>query len=546
VAYPSKQIEFTSAVIVVRKREREFVEGQDLIKLRTTINENIRVQGGGAKPVTYINVGNALSDIRSKQNHVIFARRGCGKSLLLHTSASGLDTSAKVVSINCEDFKRHSFPNVLIEILSSILDDLEKDVRGYLPFGKKSKARRILAKLRVGLESLRAKADAEVSEIRRSDTDEQKTTFGVGAEAKGTPVGGNFKSDLSSLAKTEIETKYSQSRNKIEELDKWLPQLKKSLKEFFWLRPQVKALYLHIDDFYHLLREDQPLVMDYIHRMCKDLPLYFKIATLRHVSTLYAERAGQPLGAQERNDYLPVNIDFTLENFNHTVDQNRKIFAEFGRQAGLKDGDIDGLFKGSGFERLVLAGGGVPRDCLSLFLTVLDYAQPPNGDGRIGKDEVRISSRSNFERRIGDLKQDSGGAEQLTLIRGVYVLRQLYIDRKSNILMVSEETLQKDDQLRTLLFRLLDYRIVHSAGVALTHKSQAGTYHAFAIDIGCYAHMRKLQARFVEIDLSETTAREKMRSAPIFDVTLFYALWDQAPADAEAALTTQEVLATAD
>ena len=88
-------------------------------------------------------------------------------------------------------------------------------------------------------------------------------------------------------------------------------------------------------------------------------------------------------------------------------------------KAGLKNGEIDGLFKGAGFERLVLAGGGVPRDCLSLSLTVLDAAQPPNGDGRIGKDEVRISSRSNFERRIADLKQDSGGSEQLTLIRGV-------------------------------------------------------------------------------------------------------------------------------
>jgi hypothetical protein len=522
------------------------VEPQDLVRLRTTINENIRVQGGGVKPVTYINVGNALSDVRSKQNHVIFARRGCGKSLLLHTSANGLDSSAKVVSINCEDFKRHSFPNVLIEILGSVLDGIEKEARGYLPFGRKKRARRIVATLRSDLEAQRVKADAQVAEVRRSDTDEKKTTFGVGVEAKGAPVGANFKTDLSSLAKTEVETKYSQSRNKIEELDKWLPHLKKSLKEFFRLRPQIKAIYLHIDDFYHLLREDQPLVMDYIHRMCKDLPLYFKVATLRHVSTLYAEREGQPLGAQERNDYLPVNIDFTLENFQHTVDQNKKIFAEFGRQAGLKDGDIDELFKGSGFERLVLAGGGVPRDCLSLFLTVLDNEQPPNGDGRIGKDEVRISSRSNFESRIGDLKQDSGRSEQLTLIRGVYVLRQLYIDKKSNILMVSEEILQKDDQLRNLLFRLLDYRIVHSAGVALTHKSQPGTYHAFAIDIGCYAHMRKLQTRFVEIDLSENTAREKMRSAPIFDVDLFYALWDQAPQDAEQALSMQEVLAAAE
>ncbi|HYT88729.1 MAG TPA: hypothetical protein VEL76_08475 [Gemmataceae bacterium] len=186
-------------------------------------------------------------------------------------------------------------------------------------------------------------------------------------------------------------------------------------------------------DFYDLARIDQPLVMDYIHRLCKDLPLYFKVATLRHASTLYADRKGQPIGAQERHDYQPINVDFTFSNFKKTVEQNKKILLEFGRQAVIQPDEIEGLFKGTGFERLVLAGGGVPRDCLSLFLEVLESVQPPNGDGRIGKDDVRILSRANFERRIEELKQDSGGREQGVLIKGIYVLRQFCIDRKTNV-----------------------------------------------------------------------------------------------------------------
>lgn len=66
----------------------------------------------------------------------------------------------------------------------------------------------------------------------------------------------------------------------------WLPRLKQGIREFFELSTSVHAVYLQIDDFYHLKRVDQPLVMDYIHRLCKDLPLYFKVATLRHASTL--------------------------------------------------------------------------------------------------------------------------------------------------------------------------------------------------------------------------------------------------------------------
>jgi hypothetical protein len=39
---------------------------------------------------------------------------------------------------------------------------------------------------------------------------------------------------------------------------------------------------------------------------------------------------------------------------------------------------------------------------------------------------LRILSRANFERRIEELKQDSEGAEQGTLIRGIYVLEKMF------------------------------------------------------------------------------------------------------------------------
>jgi len=75
----------------------------------------------------------------------------------------------------------------------------------------------------------------------------------------------------------------------------------------------------------------------------------------------------------------------------------------------------------------------------------------------------------------------------------------------------------------------LDYRIIHNAAVALTHKSQPGTYQAFAIDIGCYAHLRKLDGRFTELDLAGGDAKEKMRSAPVLDANEFETLWGSIP-----------------
>lgn len=304
--------------------------------------------------------------------------------------------------------------------------------------GRKNGRANSSAKIRNELAALRAKADQVEAQIREATAkqvnESEKTGIKLGHGGLNVEAGDS----LEQLSKLEIERKYSSNEDKVRDLDLWLPRLKQQIREFFELSSTVHAVYLQIDDFYFLKRSDQPLVMDYIHRLCKDLPLYFKVATLRHASTLYADRLGQALGAQERHDYQPINIDFTFSDFRKTANQNRKIFNEFGGRADFKPSElVDELFKGAGFDRLVLAGGGVPRDCLSLFLEILDAVQPPNGDGRIGKDDVRISSRANFERRIEELKQDSDGREQGILIRGIYVLRQFCLEKKSNILLVA-------------------------------------------------------------------------------------------------------------
>ena len=237
-------------------------------------------------------------------------------------------------------------------------------------------------------------------------------------------------------------------------LDQLLPQLKRQVAEFFELSSAVESVFLQIDDLYHLRRDDQPFVVDYVHRLCKDVPLFFKIATLRHASVLFVSREGQPIGAQERQDFQPLNIDYTFMDFRKTRDQNKLILREFGKLAGFTAAEVDGLFKGTGFDRLVLAGGGVPRDTLSLFLEVLSEVERNSDDKRIGKDDVRILSKSNFERRIEELKQDSGAGEQESLIKAIYVIREFCLDKQTNVFLVAERTLQQDDDFRSLVYRL--------------------------------------------------------------------------------------------
>lgn len=512
---------------------------KELNKLRVLIQENLRVQRSGTGRVKYIDGGTALVDATSRQNHVVFARRGCGKSLLLHSSGSMLGEGSKAIYLNCEDFKRHSFPNVLIEILDALFGELENHLWGW--FGKKKKSKQLIQKIRQDLASLRQREDVSEQQVRELEANGSAQT-GAADVNVAAPVGANFRlgHKQEETRKKEVERTFRTRSDKLRDLDNWLPSLKKQIAEFFALSSSVQTVLIQVDDFYHLRREDQPFVVDYVHRLCKDMPLYFKVATLKHASILYVDRDGQPIGAQERHDYQPINIDYTLSDFQKTQGQNKRILTEFCRLAGLGNNAVPDLFKGEGFSRLVMAGGGVPRDTLSLFLEALRDAQA-NGDGRIGKDDVRVLSRSNFERRIEELKHDSQTGDHEPLIKGIYVLREFCLEKKTSCFLIAERVLQQDDQFRSLIYRLLDYRIIHNAGTALTHKSHPGSFQAFAIDIGCYAHLRKLQGRMNEVDLSKADAHERLRSAPVLDLTAFQNKLTSVPNDAEARMTNEEI-----
>lgn len=478
-------------------------------QLRRIVQENIRVQRGGSKAIDYVDVSRALPDMVAKQNHVVFGRRGCGKTLLLQATQQNVDKDVKVVYINCEDYKQHSFPNVLIEILDALFEELQKNLSGW--FGRKRRSRQLIDEIRAELGRLKEGADEADMKVKETKAAENSAKAKAGLRAGALSIG----TEAATARKAAIEQEYKRHDSKIQKLNLLLPQLKKRIREFFELSKEVKSVFIELDDFYHLPRTIQPHVSDYVHRLCKDVPLYFKVATLRHASILYADRGSQPTGAQERHDYQSINVDFTLAEFTKTAAQLREILYRFGERAGMSRSELDQLFMGEGFERLVLASGGVPRDFLSLLLEAL--SPKPEGQEKVGKDDIRLLSLTVLQRRIEELKVDAEQQDQDALIRGIYAIRKFCLEKKTNVFLVGDKVLQEPNGIRELLNRLLDYRIVHSVGSALTHKSVPGTFNAYMIDIGAYANLRKLEGRFNEIDITASDAKERCRNAPVLD-----------------------------
>src|SRR5581483_10029831 len=449
----------------------------------------------------------------------------------MKTTQQKVGNNVRVVYINCEDYKQHSFPNVLIEILDALFAELEKNLSGW--FGRKKRSRELIGGIRSDLSRLKEGADEAERTIRTTNSAEVRTETNLGLADDILKIGAGAATEQ----KAALEQEYKHHDSKIQRLNVLLPQLKTRIREFFEISTDVKSVFLELDDFYHLPRTMQPHVADYVHRLCKDVPLYFKFATLRHASILFADRGSQPTGAQERHDYQPINVDFTLADFKNTAEQLREILYRYGKKAQMKRSNIDALFMGEGFDRLVLASGGVPRDFLSLLLEAL--SPKAAGQERIGKDDVRILSLTVLQRRIEELKVDSEQRDQDALIKGIYAIRKFCLEKKTNVFLVADRVLQEPNGIRDLINRLLDYRIVHSVGSALTHKSVAGTFNAYMIDIGAYANLRKLEGRFNEIDVTKPDAKERCRNAPVLDGPTLMGLYQSAPKMTETVLLSE-------
>ena len=109
------------------------VEYRKLGPLREALAEASRTDESNAdravEPFVELRPGHE-DTLRARQHHLISGRRGTGKSTLLHVARTHLrESGAPVAVIDMEKFKNRPVPDVLVEILIDLLDELCPRVR---------------------------------------------------------------------------------------------------------------------------------------------------------------------------------------------------------------------------------------------------------------------------------------------------------------------------------------------------------------------------------------------------------------------------------
>ncbi|WP_172717061.1 hypothetical protein [Neorhizobium sp. T6_25] len=121
-----------------------------------------------------------------------------GRHFYCTAHQKNLKKDVSTVYLNCEDFKHHSFPNVLIEILISIFAEFDRNLTGW--FGRRKRTKDTIKEIAKHLRELYESADKVEESIRESFSRELTRTGSIGVSLG--PSDANVSLDNSGESKT--------------------------------------------------------------------------------------------------------------------------------------------------------------------------------------------------------------------------------------------------------------------------------------------------------------------------------------------------------
>ncbi len=451
-----------------------------------------------------------LSRAMSRRNHIVFGRRGSGKTSLLLKAKRDLSLKRTPVAfVDMEQFKSHSYPDVLISVLIATLQSFRswvdevglnsgskvswwKKVFGAQPERSplnKTKCNQLIEKLDRHIMELNSNLHAEDEaslNYKWSTGHSQEISGGVNV---GVDVQG-VKSGLNSLNATKdnssMEVIEASKRSKVDYLHRHMIDFRSLFREIADLA-ETDA-FLMLDDMYHIRRADQSNVLDYFHRVTKGNQVWLKVGTIRHRTDWYLH-SDPPKGLKLGDDADEIDLDLTLEKFSMARTFLSSILGGIAVESGSED--PRNIVTDSTIDRLVLASGGVARDFLTIFRRSVEVARERNGGPRgpkIGAEDVNRAAGEHDTSKREELKRDTN-EERERLERLFESVREFCFESRSNCFLVERDW--NEDETKDIE-ELVDLRLIHRINPRVTVRGRTGRlYIAYMLDLSQYTGDRK-------------------------------------------------------
>jgi hypothetical protein len=484
---------------------------KEITKLVTFIEENLRASPTAG--LDFVDSRSCQTRVLSKQNHVVFGRRGAGKTSLARSI--GRDGGHVDIYLNLDDYKDITFPNIVIRILIELFEFLHKTIKDSRPWYQfwnleAIKTKRKIDKAIRGLRMYLHEPDTETQQISTKESYQHGLGVEASAGASSLRASGSARRDQVLETKREIE------RSKIEYLRLELSSYKKLISKASDVLGD-RSVFLILDDFYFVPKGTQPELVDYFHRLTKGTDLFIKLATIKHRSKLYSRTDGQYVGVELGHDIFEIDMDYTLDNFDELKNFMDQLLNNAVEQSNA-EAETQDVFAGAGFAQLCLASGGVPRDFLSLFVTLANRAATTGQ--RIGKVQVTEAAIANVRSKSASMEQDSGDDDG-ELERCLQKIKKYVYDQKrTNAFLVAKSDFESNPVGRQAISELVDLRFLHLVERNTSKAPSDGKrYEAYIIDLGLYDNARPRHFRQVEPGLrDEKSRKDQLRASPVFQL----------------------------
>ncbi|WP_194724221.1 ATP-binding protein [Noviherbaspirillum malthae] len=444
---------------------------------------NARSRTSESQPsLRYIqDVDERLSLAISPRHHLVFGRRGVGKTALLLEAKRTLEgTGAYVLWINMQPLRSLSVAHAFLTVAMRVCD-------------------LILGAYESGLVSVHS------TEFVRS-------------------------------LRSNVEQRFQATATKLKDVTLLVPLLQQACSRFCI---QVQAsMFIFLDDIHYLPSSDVPHFLDALHGITRDNPVWLKIAGIQHQTRWFIPVP--PTGLQTGHDATIINLDMTLEH-----PGKAKAFLESVLRGYIDECSalpLSNVLSASALDRLVLASGGVPRDFLTLCaLSIQTARQRPNAK-TVGVQDVNNAAGVAGQTKLQELEDDAAATSgrSSVLVDTLNIVRDfLLAQQQITFFRVDFRDKETNGAEYRALQALADLRMLHLINNSLSDPHHAGQRsEVYLLDLSQYSGYRLKQGLHVldfergHMVLKRTRSTEPsragdtvlrlvalLRKAPIFELS---------------------------
>lgn len=428
--------------VTVRKAEPNQVAATSRLKLGVAdplVNQlmnliTARSRTSEAQPsLAYIpDAANNLLTVVAPRHHLIFGRRGAGKTALMVEAKRVVDSEGwSSVWVNLQTLRHEGAQRAYIFICQRICDFIQTY------YSHKDRAPNVLV---------------------------SATTL-----------------------QEEMERLINRATN-TDEVMHLVPRMQLLTRRF--LDSTANRLYIFLDELHYLPRNEQPILLDMLHGSVRDCDAWLKIAGIRHLSRWF--QTAPLLGLQTGHDADHIDLDITLQNPSMAKTFLEQMIRSYTKHVGASS--LLSIFSTESLDRLVIASGAVPRDYLVLSASAIKQAQRRERARLVGVQDVNKAAGDAAKAKISELEDDAASAEDTTqtILDGLQRVRSFCIDERGfTFFRIDFRDKETHSSEYSIVQDLMDTRLIHLVDSSLSDEREAGRRaEVYMLDLSQFSGQR--------------------------------------------------------